>query len=257
MSDTITCALRAVLSMTAVLGIVIPQTASLLAQPDIDAASKRIAELSAGFESLDEATPEDAGRRDEIANAIRAEVERFIESSVNPAARSDDAQSRLRGILRTHVPASEHSDPPKARMADLRNGRSLVIAYSVVRPPHFDLATITAFTQDGNELRLAARTGEDFEGHTLMTMDVTSPVPGTMWILASGRAFTFNGSKSRYRLYAFDGTAFETVWAKDDVFSSKVKLLPDGFAITHYVRELREDVTDEYRVTASGVVQVR
>jgi hypothetical protein len=246
--------IRAVLAVTAV---VIAYSANAAAQPALETASKRIAELSSEFENLQGATPREASRRDDLAKAIRSEVERFIQSSVRPIAGSDEVQSKLRSVLRAHVPGFDTSDPPKARVVDLRYGRSLVIAYSVVRPPHFDLPTITAFAQDGGEFRLAAKTGEDFEGHTLATIDVASPVPGVMWILASGRAFGFNGSKSRFRLYAFDGNTFETVWAKDDVFSATAKALPDGFELTHYVRELQSDVTEQYRSTPSGVVRVR
>lgn len=34
----------------------------------------------------------------------------------------------------------------------------------------------------------------------------------------------------------------------EDVFSAKVDVLPDGFAITHYRRELRDDVTEQSRL---------
>jgi hypothetical protein len=86
---------------------------------------------------------------------------------------------------------------------------------------------------------------------------VPSPVKAVLWLLAGGQAFTFNGSKWRFRLYTFDGVTLDKIWAPDDMLSATLEMLPDGFAITHLVRENRSDTTEQYRATANGLVRVR
>jgi hypothetical protein len=78
-----------------------------------------------------------------------------------------------------------------------------------------------------------------------------------MWLLAGARAFTFNGSKSRFRVYRFDGERFETVWSPDDVLNATVQLSADGFVLTHYLREQQETVTEQYRAMLWGLLRVR
>ena len=195
--------------------------------------------------------------RERVTSEIRAEVTRFIESSVSPSETPETAEARLRSVLATHVPGSEYSDPPTVRMADLQYGRSLVSAYIIVRPLHFDSALISGFKEDAGRFRLVANTGRDFEGYTLFTHKVSSPIRNQLWLLAGGRAFTFNGSKFRFRLYSFDGSDFTTVWSPDDVFNAELKLLPDGFAVTHYLRGTHETVTEQYQATANGLVRIR
>ena len=195
--------------------------------------------------------------RDKITSQIRAEVARFIESSVQPSETSEAAQKRLRFVLATQVPGFEYSDPPTARMANLRHGRALVVAYTVVRPPHFDSALISGFREDAGRFHLAATTGSDFDGYTMFTLDLPSPSRDLMWVLAGGREFTFNGSKFRFRLYSFDGDEFRTLWNPDDVFDATIRILPDGIALSHRVRERQETVTEQYQVTANGLFRVR
>ena len=195
--------------------------------------------------------------REKITSAIRAEVNNFVESSVQPSDKPAEIQARLRSVLAAHVPQLEYSDPPTARVADLRYGQSLVVAYTVVRPPHFDSTLIFGFREDAGRFRLVATAGADFDGYTMSTLELPSPYRGELWLLATGQAQTFNGARMRFRVYAFDGDGFRTSWSPDDVFGATVQITPQGFAITHSVREPPYKVTEEYTLTTNGPVRSR
>lgn len=217
------------------------------------AISQRIADLSSRLQKATTTSQE----RDDVAAAIRNEVRQFVESSLSPSTSSELLEQKLRSVLQTQVPDFEFSDPPTIRVSDVRYGRSVVVAYSVIRPPHFDSPTITGFSDTSGKFAQTASIGNDFEGHTLFTKVVPSASKDVLWLLAGGKAFTFNGSKFRFRLYAFDGARFETVWAPEDVLDATVQVLVDGFSITHYDREQRSSVIEQYRTTGNGFERVR
>jgi hypothetical protein len=108
------------------------------------AVAAKIAALSARLHE----EPENE-ERDELAAAIRQEVATFVESDLSPSDPSELLQQRLRTLLRSQVPDFDSSDPPNVRVGNLRHGRSVIVAYSIVRPPHHDAATLTAFTDRG------------------------------------------------------------------------------------------------------------
>jgi hypothetical protein len=195
--------------------------------------------------------------RESTTVAIRAEVTRFIEASVPVAASQQAIEARLRSVLVAQRPDSEYTDPPRVRSVTTRFGRSLVVAYTVVRPPHFDSSLIFGFTESGGRFSLSRTTGEDFDGYTMFSVDVPTPVVGELWLLVGGRAHTFNGSKMRFRLYGFDGVDFRTIWERDDVSRATVRQTVDGFTITHQIREAPYTVDEDYLIAASGVVRLK
>ena len=223
-----------------------------IAQQADGVAAQRVANVSAKLERA-----ENEGDRALLAASLRSEVRAFVESSLREQDSSDLLQKRLGAVLQSQDPDREGSDRPTVRVSNLRYGRSVVLAYSVVRPPHFDLPTITAFTAQDGGFRQSGSTGDDLEGYTLFTQLLPSPTKDVMWLLAGGRAFTFNGSKFRFRVYTFDGERFEEVWSPDDVFDAAVRLSTDGFSLTHYVRQHQTTVTEEYRAMPTGLVRVR
>ena len=223
------------------------------AQPRDHSIADRIAALSARLQDM---TPFEAEGRD-FADGIRKEVMAFIEGDLVPSDPIELSQARLLTILRRLWTDSTSSEAPKLRWRRLRHGRGLLVAYSLQWEPHHDSPTLTAFSDAGGTLNQVASVGKDFEGYGLYTHDIASPADGVMWALAWGQAHTFNGQKMRYRIYSFDGATLETVWAPDDMISATLEVLPDGFAITHLIREDRTNRTDQYKVTPNGLVRVR
>jgi hypothetical protein len=217
------------------------------------AVAQRVAALSARLQGT---TPYEGEGRN-IADAIRKEIAAFVESDFSPSESSELMHQRLITALGNPLAASEFGDPPKIRAANLRHGRGLLVAYSIAWPPHFDAPTITAFSEAGGQFTQTASVGEHFDGYGLFTHDIASPVQGVLWVLAGGQAHTFNGAKFRFRLYAFDGATLDTIWAPDDMFSAKLEMLADGFAITHLLREDRSFTTEQYKTTVNGLVRVR
>ena len=79
---------------------------------------------------------------------------------------------------------------------------------------------------------------------------------GEVWLLVWGDAHTFNGRLVRFRVYAFDGYAFQTVWAPEDMLSATVTFTSTGFSIAHELRELPYELTDDYALTVDGVIKI-
>jgi hypothetical protein len=245
--------IRSVKTWIALTGAIMLLISQATAQPMQKDAAQRIAELSSRLKN-DAANEE---QRDKVAGAIRQEVRNFVESSLSPDQSSDVLRQRLKAVLQTQTPDFEFSDPPVVRVAELRNGRSVVVSYSIVRPPHFDLPTIAAFRESNGRFAYAGSIGNDFEGFSLFTHEVIAPTKDVLWLLAGGRAFTFNGSKFQFRLYSFNGNNFETIWAPEPMFDAALQLLPDGFSVSHDDREHNTTVVEQYRTTLSGLIRVR
>jgi len=180
-------------------------------------------------------------------------------AAINPSDGSDSAQRRLRTLLAHRKPNPDYSSLPFARVADLAAGRSLLVAYTIVRRPHHDSATIRGFRVDPTDhFGLAATAGEefgdDFTGYGLFTRELPSFAAGELWLLAWGTAHTFNGTKMHFRLYAFDGQRFRSLWSPDDMFDAQVEFTRRGLSIEHLVGESwrRYTVHDEYELTPNG-----
>jgi hypothetical protein len=110
---------------------------------------------------------------------------------------------------------------------------------------------------------LTAETGDDFDSYRLNVKQLTSPRFGEVWFLAYGDLTGYNGHKIRLRIYAFDGEKFTTVWSPPDRLDATVTVAGDTFKVhridekQHYeLREVPFFRTDEYLLTASGVVQL-
>jgi hypothetical protein len=217
-------------------------------------ASIRIAALSQQL--LADGSDRSTTELDQLTERVRNAVDVHVQSAFASTETSQQIQDRLRAILANHQPNPEHGDLPFARMANLSAGRALVVAYAIVRGAHNDISTIRGFVSDVNRFKLIATTGEDFDGYNMFKLELASPIAGEFWLLAWGQAQTFNGSRVRLRLYAFDGRGFRTVWEPDDLFSATVRATGQGFAIDHEVREPPFTVHDEYRLTFNGPIKV-
>lgn len=215
--------------------------------------SRRLAPEALKGLSIDEA---DAQRANATA-AIRAEVTEFVESHIRPSQGQESILARLRVVLVDHRPHLEHAEPPTVRTADLRFGRSLVLSYTVDRPPHFDEGRLFGFRAEGERYRLMSTAGDDYEGFSMSTHLLPSPSPRELWLLTLGQAHTFNGAKIRFRVYSFDGQEFRTIWTPEDLLSAKVEITAAGFIIRHIPRDFNDYVLEEYTVSPGAILRVR
>lgn len=228
---------------------------------DDAAAAARVATLSARLHVRDD-DPADKRRyyaeMREVTNNLRQEIDAYVTKSLLPAQGGASAGARLSAVLKSHRPNPEYGDPPFASVDDLRDGRSLVLAYTLVRPPHHDSATIRAYRATLNHFDLVATTGEaDFDGFGMFKRQMKSPIAGECWLVAWGQAHTYNGAKVRFRLYAFDGTSFRTIWAPDDMLSARITFAASGFTIDHEIKREPYQLHDEYVLSADGPLKVR
>jgi hypothetical protein len=217
----------------------------------------RIAALSERLR-FKEDDPESAHRYIEfepLTERIRREVDGYIHSALNATEGSQGIQARLRTVLAAHTPNPEYGDLPFARVIDIRGGRSLIVAYTIVRGFHNDSATIRGYRWDVDRFELVGTTDSDFDGYNMFKTELPSPRRDEFWLLAWGQAHTFNGKKVRFRVYAFDGQGFRTVWSPDDLFNATPHVTESGFTIDHEVRYLPYEIHDEYTLTQSGPIK--
>jgi hypothetical protein len=205
-----------------------------------------------------EADPTDRRRYyEEMADAtarLRTAIDRYIAGLVSTTS-SDVIQAMLRTVLSQHKPLADYGDDVFAQAAELSVGRSLLVAYTIVRPPHHDIATIRGYRATVDGFELVATAGDDFEGYGMFKRALPSPFPGELWMMAWGQAHTFNGTRIRFRVYAFDGLAFRTMWSPEDMFNATVRFTDAGFAIDHDVPLTGGHVHEEYAITQAGPVR--
>jgi hypothetical protein len=191
----------------------------------------------------------------DLTDRLRREVDGYIHAAVSTAEDSERVRAQLRSLLTAHRPNPDYGDLAFARAGNLRSGQALVVAYTIVRRPHHDSATIRGYRAASNGFELVATAGDEFDGYGMFKKEIPSPVPGEIWLFAWGRAHTFNGSKVRFRLYGFDGERFRTLWSPEDMFNATVSFRDSGFAIDHHVSKAPFDLHDEYVLTQDGPVK--
>jgi hypothetical protein len=205
--------------------------------------------------------PSEVARRsaalDSATKTVHQEIDRYVSMEFRAEHGSERSQARLRGLLSAHVPNAEYSDEPFVRVAQLRGGLSLVAAYTLVRGHHHDISTIRGFRMDGTRLRVVATAGGEFKGYGMFKAQIPSPIGGELWFLAWGQDLTFNGKKVRFRLYAFDGETFRTVWQPDDMYDATMTPTQNGFVVSHTMPGTREPLDDLFVITADGPVRQR
>ena len=219
------------------------QSPQLPGDVDDRAAEKRVEETSRRLK-YDDRDPADTERYyaelDTNTQELRNQIDLFV-GHLPVTQSTAQLQTRLRTVLASHAPDSDSGDLPFARLLDVRFGRSLVIAYMLVRPPHHNIGTIRGYRIRSGRFELADTTGADFERYGMF----------------EGQEHTFNGRLIRFRVYSFDGLRFKTIWAPEDIVSADVHLSNDGFVIDHDVRYPPYGIHDEYAVTANGVVKTK
>ena len=113
----------------------------------------------------------------DITAQLQKEIDRYVGGAIASTANSEAAQGRLRDILSEHRPHSDYGDDAFVRTADLSGGKSMLVAYTIVRPPHHDIATIRGYRTGREGFELVATTGDDFEGYGMFKRLLPSPFP--------------------------------------------------------------------------------
>ena len=190
---------------------------------------------------------------DNVTRELQERVDDYIRGVITTKDDSSRIEAKLNDLLRRH-PDPSYGDGPLARKAELRAGKYLLLAYTVVRPPHHDVATIRGYVETPDGYKRTATTGEDFDGFNMFKKELRSPLLGEIWLMAWGESHTGNGKIVRFRLYAFDGEVFRTLWSPEEMFNAELRFTDSGFTIDHYHRP--RSVHDEYLLTTSGPLKV-
>jgi hypothetical protein len=189
---------------------------------------------------------------DDVTAGVRGEIDNYLQSVVDPREPSQQIQSRLRKLL-PRTPNPLYGDAPFVQVAELPTGRSLLVAYTIVRPPHHNWATVRGYLQTSDRFQFMGETARDFDGFNMFKRELRSPIPGELWLMAWGQSEGGNGKIVRFRVYAFDGRSFRTVWNPADMFDANVSFSDSRFVIDHYQRPY--EIHDQYLLTPDGVLK--
>jgi len=203
--------------------------------------------------------------RDSVTSGTQWEIHSYVSKLDSGHATAQEIRDHLDRIFSEDKRNfSKAIGPSLALVEDLPVGRLLVTGYVFVRGLHEPVSTIAGYRSINGRFQLVASTGADFDGHGLFTAQLPSQVPGEVWILAWGPAFTFNGTKIRMRMIAFDGTQFRDLWTPDDMLNAKVSISAQG-AITiehrdperYYIRRQPPfTLRDEYILRPTGPIRI-
>lgn len=246
-------AFQVVLLIAALAPVTVSRQKSTLDEQQLQEVRARINKLSEGLRTTEAITTD----LDPIQLQIRAEIDGYIRTAFNPSqTTSNEVEERLRSVLADHRPVPEYGDEAIARVKDLRRGRSLIVAYTITRPPHHDLATIRGYRSVQGRFELVAVTGSDFSRYNMFKAEIPSPIEGELWLLAWGQRHTANGPIIRFRAYSFDGGTFKTVWSPEDFYDARVTITDRGFVVEHRSPARAPYTTkDEYVVTPMGPIR--
>jgi hypothetical protein len=197
-----------------------------------------------------------------LTEQLQTQIDRFIQSAVKPEDTANIVTTRLERLLHLHRSDPAYSSPPLARVANLSAGRALLVAYTIARPPHFEAGTIRGYRSGLNGYELIATTGKEFgevDGFNMKTREMPSPLTGEIWLLAYGQQHTANGDVELFRLYAFDGQQFRTVWSPDVMYSPEISFNGSAFTIEHLMRDRTQKymLHDEFLITTNGVINTQ
>jgi hypothetical protein len=222
---------------------------------------RRIAEITKSFPGKDadkEVYLRYVAGRDSATLRIQSEIDAYIRMAFDPAqASSQTLERNIRAALADHKPNEAYGDLALARVGNLTRGRSLVVAYTIVKPPHHDLPTIRGYRAAEGRFELVAMARPDFTTFNMFKTEIRSPIDGEIWLLAWGQEHTANGRYIRLRLFAFDGARFRTMWSPDILFNADVKVVDQGFVIEHIPFRKGYKTRDEYALTPAGPVLTR
>lgn len=205
--------------------------------------------------------------RDSITAQIDTSIDEYVAQKIDPSRTDSNAiGADLGELLGAQTYAPEYSGPPYAHIAELANGRSLVVGYMLVRggeAVNDSAVSIRGYRAHEGSLTLEDVTGRDLYGYGLFTHELVSPIPGELWLLAWGPLSGYNENRTRLRVYAFDGNKFRTVWSPPDALNVTVNFTSSGFSVNHldeyrYRTVLQPPyyVRDDYISVPDGVRQI-
>lgn len=201
-----------------------------------------------------------------------AAIRQCIRSYVEKSARGEDFnQNRavmMQGLKK--IVPGDVDEPPLSFVADLRDGRSLVIFYAfgagMVAGSNAADTVLDAFHVGSKGARFVGSTGSDMNGYLAIDVkELPSPVKSQLWLLLSGQMAGANGPITRMRVYAFDGKRFRTRWMPANIWGDfHSRVTSHGFAVTgtyYYAagpKMANAPVTrdDRYYVASDGIYLV-
>lgn len=232
-------------------------------------AAERAGKMKELSSQLQVRNQDDAGRyTPEFRDRLTAQARELLRGQVQDTLDEfgGDANALLRTLkLLAASPPPEYSEAPYAFRTPIWGVPVVIIGFELERggvgAPETKVF-MQAYRKGLTGWELAAETGDDFDHYRLNVKQLTSPLPDEVWFLAYGDLTGYNGHKIRFRIYAFDGERFTTVWSPPDRREAEVKVEGYDLEIKYLdekQKELRQSPlfrTDRYFLGVSGVEEV-
>lgn len=169
-----------------------------------------------------------------LLDALERLTTREIERRLNarPAPRPEVLSARLseelleaefgRAIRGLRVRAA-YASPASALRLRVPGPGPYVVGF-VILDDGTSRVVLDGFKHEGSGYVLAARTGEELDGHSLRLAPLRGFHKGQMRFLAYGTAYNDNHRRLECAEYGFNGLAFRKLWGRSGLFEGTVKV---------------------------------
>jgi hypothetical protein len=161
-----------------------------------------------------------------LHDLMAAEIEDTVSVEKPSAQDVENAVKRLLGETALSEWDPAMTNTPVSELTQVGGAPALVAAYGMLRGANDALpksrSYLEFYTLENGAWRLKAQANPDFDGCTFSGAAMDPGMPGQAWFLVWGKAFGDTGSRTKLRLYAFDGTSVKTIWQRDELDGGKV-----------------------------------
>ena len=189
---------------------------------------------------------------DRLISQINGDVDAYIIRSVDP--KHVNPSTLRRSVSRI---LADVCLPPIFISASA--GHSLILAYTLSKGGRMGrrgtAVTVRAYNVIHDHFELSDHTGGDMEGNARVSVkELSAPIPGQTWLIASGYMTGANGPNNLLRVYAYDGKKFKAVWSPKDVWGSfAITVTNRGFNVDGDYYPSSKKRHDKYAVSENGV----
>jgi hypothetical protein len=188
-----------------------------------------------------------------LAEFIRGAIDAYLIATfdVNRTT-AEEVRQTLAEVL-PNPQSARMSDLGAAWLGDLRGGRSLIVSYRLLRDWNDSYFMLRGYRQVNGLLQFVADAGGDMDGHFPVASILRSPVVGETWVLVWGGRLDQKENYTRFRVIAFDGNAFRTLWSPPDFLNVGLQTTQEGFTLSFMDQDFRRLIrVEDYKFFADG-----
>ena len=176
--------------------------------------------------------------RAEWVKAVEDSIDNYLTTALDADhAAPSDVRTALASLGSLDLMGPDLVGPPLGLVTTINGVRYVVAAYLLYRDGVMwdnTSVRVCAYRDVNGRLEVADSTGADLDGYGLFSAEVPAPSSGEVWILTWGNLGGYNGRMIRFRLFAFNGQSFRTIWSPTDMREATIAITPSGFTIHRF-----------------------